>query len=85
MTTNTDPHTRAYTTRNGVQQFKPSIQLCMALNSESRGFCLACGDTDTPHVEPDARRYTCTNCGARKVYGAEELVAMGLTFDADRK
>jgi predicted RNA-binding Zn-ribbon protein involved in translation (DUF1610 family) len=39
------------------------------------GFCLACG-AEAYDVEPDARRYTCEECGERKVYGAEELLLM---------
>lgn len=42
---------------------------------EYLGFCLACG-AEHDGVEPDARRYECTECGARKVYGAEELIMM---------
>ncbi|HXI58321.1 MAG TPA: hypothetical protein VN903_15020 [Polyangia bacterium] len=41
------------------------------------GFCLACG-ADAEGVEPDARRYECETCGAREVYGAEELLMMGV-------
>ena len=41
------------------------------------GFCLACGD-ETSGVEPDAREYECESCGAKKVYGAEELLIMGV-------
>jgi hypothetical protein len=41
------------------------------------GFCLACGSRkDT--VEPDARGYRCDECGAKWVYGAEEIILMGL-------
>lgn len=40
------------------------------------GFCLACGEM-AYGVEPDARGYECECCGARKVYGAEELLIMG--------
>lgn len=76
-------HVRPYTTRTGAKQFKPSIQLAMALNSRSSGFCLACGDEQNG-VEPDARKYRCTSCGKHKVYGGEELVLMGLTFDAEK-
>jgi hypothetical protein len=43
---------------------------------DGRGFCLACG-AEADCVEPDARGYECESCGARKVYGAEELVMMG--------
>ncbi len=39
------------------------------------GLCLACG-AEHGGVEPDARRYPCEACGARRVYGAEELLLM---------
>jgi len=39
------------------------------------GFCLACG-ADAEGVEPNARGYECEECGARKVYGAEECLIM---------
>lgn len=39
------------------------------------GMCLACG-AEHDGVEPDARRYPCEVCGARRVYGAEELLLM---------
>lgn len=41
------------------------------------GFCLACG-AEAYGVEPDAHEYTCESCGAKKVYGAEELLIMGV-------
>ena len=41
------------------------------------GFCLACGE-EAYNVEPDARRYTCESCGKAQVYGAEELLLMGV-------
>lgn len=37
------------------------------------GFCVACGAV-ADGVEPDARRYTCDDCGKPSVYGAEELL-----------
>jgi predicted heme/steroid binding protein len=41
------------------------------------GFCLACG-AQHDGIEPDARRYVCEECGAHRVYGAEEiLLVMG--------
>ena len=40
------------------------------------GFCIECGD-QAYGVEPDARRYRCESCGARAVYGAEELLIRG--------
>ena len=68
-----------YTARNGAKQWKPSIEYTMLLSEAYKGFCLACGKTQSG-VEPDARKYTCESCGAPKVYGAEELVIMGLVF-----
>lgn len=51
-------------------------QIIEALTSdESMGFCLSCG-ADAYGVEPDARGYTCDECGAAKVYGAEECLIM---------
>ena len=43
----------------------------------SGGFCVACGE-EAFGVEPDARKYECESCGEHTVYGAEELVMMGL-------
>lgn len=37
------------------------------------GFCIACG-AEAYDVEPDARRYECEDCGANKVYGAQEIL-----------
>ena len=41
------------------------------------GFCIACGAAKDC-CEPDAREYECDDCGQFKVYGAEELLIMGL-------
>jgi hypothetical protein len=43
---------------------------------DNPGFCIMCGH-EAEGVEPDARRYRCEACGARHVYGADEL-AMSL-------
>ncbi len=43
----------------------------------SMGACLACGEM-ADGVEPDAREYECESCGAKKVYGLEEILMMGL-------
>ena len=40
---------------------------------DNPGFCLVCGDEDF-ECEPDARNYTCDNCGAKQVFGADELI-----------
>lgn len=41
------------------------------------GFCTSCGAMKG-FCEPDARNYECDDCGEMAVYGAEELVVMGL-------
>jgi predicted RNA-binding Zn-ribbon protein involved in translation (DUF1610 family) len=41
-----------------------------------QGFCTSCGAMRD--CEPDARQYVCDECGLNRVYGAEELVLMGL-------
>ena len=49
-----------------------------AVNSDEYiGYCLACG-AQHYGVEPDARNYECEECEQLKVYGAEEIVMMGL-------
>jgi hypothetical protein len=49
--------------------------LAAAESGDSIGFCIAC-KAEAHGVEPDARKYECECCGAKKVYGAEELVMM---------
>jgi len=41
------------------------------------GFCTECG-AERETCEPDAREYECEECGEASVYGAEELLIMGL-------
>jgi hypothetical protein len=45
-------------------------------NDQQAGFCIACGAW-RDCCEPDAREYTCEECGLPHVYGAQELVIMG--------
>lgn len=55
----------------------PLSQLTEAIDAgDSLGFCLRCGEM-AAGVEPDARRYECESCGARAVYGAEEILLIG--------
>jgi len=60
---------------------KPKVTLDQILEAieadDNLGFCLACG-AEAFNVEPDARRYTCESCGKPRVYGAEELLIMGV-------
>ena len=73
------PNFRSYTTKSGKVLFKPSTEFAIELSHNNQGFCLACSATNDG-VEPDARGYSCEVCDEHKVYGAEELVLMGLTF-----
>ena len=51
----------------------------MAMDEEGQGMCLACGEVHE-NIEPDAGKYVCEACGERKVYGAAEIVLLGLTY-----
>ena len=42
---------------------------------DNPGFCLSCG-IEVDGVEPDAQDYLCEACGAKRVYGAEEVIFM---------
>lgn len=42
-------------------------------NDEMMGFCKSCG-FEQDGCEPDARNYTCEDCGEDQVFGAEELL-----------
>jgi hypothetical protein len=67
--------------REGVQNPRTFSmeELKEAMESQS-GFCLKCG-AERGECEPDARKYKCESCGANAVYGAEEIVIMGLVSE----
>lgn len=44
---------------------------------DNPGICLKCGE-DADGCEPDAQRYECEACGGRTVYGAEQILLMGV-------
>lgn len=71
---------KAYDAKNGTVQYKPSLGALLDAAEGDAGFCLACGE-EQHGIEPDARRAHCEACGANKVYGAEELMLMGLYHD----
>jgi len=54
-----------------------TLEQIYEMQEEEGGWCLACGE-EAYGIEPDARKYKCEACGARAVYGAEEMVVMGL-------
>jgi hypothetical protein len=47
------------------------------LEDQFIGFCIACRQM-VDGCEPDARGYRCEACGEPCVYGAEEILIMGL-------
>ena len=47
-------------------------------NDELAGFCINCGEEYEELLEGDAREVECTACGEPKVYGAQEILIMGL-------
>lgn len=53
------------------------LEEIMEASNDYAGFCTACGERRET-TEPDAREYRCDACGKDAVYGAEELVLMGL-------
>ena len=70
---------KAYTNRLGEKRYKPSFKSLERIvnGSNTEGYCLACGRS-AGGVEPDARKYTCESCGKPNVYGAEELLLLGI-------
>jgi len=63
----------------------PSIKQERVMNAAERemfgtdnpGFCRSCGE-EQEGCEPDARNYECEVCGKREVFGAAELLIMGV-------
>ena len=54
-----------------------SLENVTAAMEDNGGFCTNCG-AEAYGVEPDACGYKCEACGALDVYGAEEIILMGL-------
>lgn len=56
---------------------KVSLEQVMAAIEEDDclGFCTSCGNEQSG-CEPDARNCKCEECGAKTVFGAEELLFM---------
>lgn len=67
---------RKYTKRFTLEEIQSAMQ-------EYGGFCISCGAYASP-VEPDARNYKCEDCGQHTVFGAEELVVMGLVSTSEQ-
>lgn len=69
---------KRYISKAGEPLWKLSTELAIELDEDGLGHCLYCKNTQP--AEPDARKYICESCGHKKVYGAAELVLLGLTF-----
>jgi hypothetical protein len=63
------------TKRNPTRTF--TLEALQEASEDMCGFCLACGE-QREMCDPDARRYHCEACGMQQVYGAEEIVLMGM-------
>jgi len=70
---------KEYKARSGKTQWMPSIEEAQEMDSNSEGFCLACGYVQDG-CEPDAEKYVCESCGEHKVYGAVSLAFKGLVY-----
>lgn len=70
-----------YRAKNGAIQYKPTFEWIheIMISDNATGFCLACA-SDQAGVEPDVGKLACESCGARKVYGAELLLTLGLYY-----
>lgn len=77
-------HAKPYRAKNGNMQYKPGFSELLQIieGDNSTGFCLACAEF-IPGIEPDAGKITCPCCSMPKVYGAEQLLLMGLHFDTN--
>jgi Zn finger protein HypA/HybF involved in hydrogenase expression len=62
--------------RTLYRQVMSEEEFAMA-DEEGTGYCLACGES-RGNCEPDARNYKCEGCGEKMVFGAAEMLLMGL-------
>ena len=60
-----------------VHMRKFAIEDLRQADESQAGFCIACGAM-RDGCEPDARAYDCEECGKPQVYGAQEIMLMGL-------
>jgi len=58
-----------------------TLDAIQELDDARQGLCVWCGAV-REFCEPDAYQYDCEACGGRTVYGAENLVLMGLVVVA---
>ena len=48
-----------------------------AFGLDNPGFCLSCG-VEANGCEPDAENYECEACGEKQVFGASQILMLGL-------
>lgn len=56
---------------------KFTLEEIQEMDDNMEGGCVACGAVRSC-CEPDARQYPCEECKRKAVYGAQELLLMGL-------
>ena len=68
----------SFTAKNGEVIDVPE-EFVSGFGMDDVGYCIACG-FERYGTEPDARKYPCENedCGKNQVYGAQELLLMGV-------
>ena len=60
-----------------IGKYRFTLEAIMEAMEECIGFCTVCG-SERECCEPDACDYPCEECGENSVYGAEELLIIGL-------
>lgn len=61
----------------------PTLREIKEASEENQGWCTNCEEWTHDSCEPDAHKYTCPECDCNSVYGAEELVLLGLVDLSD--
>lgn len=68
---------------------KPMLELTEAeyidLDDNNCGFCRNCGAIEEGGCEPDARKYECSSCEAKAVYGIQESLIRGFLTMVDEE
>lgn len=64
-----------------IKPHRFSVEDLAAAREDNNGFCIACG-AERCYTEPDARGYTCDACDQPQVYGADELLLLGLASNS---
>lgn len=70
---------KQYKAKSGKFLYKPSYEELLVCDRNNEAFCLACGEMSQGY-EPDTNREECPVCHEHKLFGNEELLAMGLFY-----